>query len=74
MCQIFFDPEPTLSNGAFRALLSFAVPVCLHIQWETIWKMAPSPSPLHEHFQKPAPPLGCNMWHSFGVYVVTMTF
>ena len=31
MCHIFFEPEPTLSHGAFCALLSFAVHVCLHI-------------------------------------------
>ena len=30
MCHIFFEPEPTLSHGAFCALLSFAVHVFLH--------------------------------------------
>ena len=30
MCHIFFEPEPTLSHGAFSALLSLAVHVCLH--------------------------------------------
>ena len=25
------------------------------------WKTPPSPFPLYEHFEKPPPPLGCNM-------------
>ena len=30
MCHILFEPEATWSNGAFRALFSLAVHICLH--------------------------------------------
>ena len=60
----FFEPEFTWLNGAscaLRALLSFAVDVCLYIERETNWKTPPSPSYLHEHFQNGATPLRCKI-------------
>ena len=57
MCHIFFELERTLLHGAFCALLSFAVHVCLHTMGNKL-ENPTLPLPIARPLPKACPPFG----------------
>ena len=55
MC-VSFSLNPHLLCRIVPSVLCFHLPSnSVFPQWETNWKTPPSPSGLHDHFQKPTP-------------------